>query len=62
MENTFGAFTIGVLVGIILTVVLTISALSTNKKSISSSKKITPEWKLVTDGKVVDTLYIYKQK
>lgn len=62
MENTFGAFMLGCLIGMILTVILTVSALSSSEKSITSTKKIIPEWKLTTDGKTVDTLFVYKQK
>jgi hypothetical protein len=29
-------------------------------QTITTDKKITPEWKLTTDGKVVDTIYYYR--
>ena len=61
-ENTFGAFMAGFLIGIVITVILSISAISSNKVEITADKKIVPEWRLTTDGKKIDTLYIYKQK
>lgn len=33
-----------------------------DKRSIKVKEKIVPEWELTTNGKVVDTLYIYKEK
>ena len=61
MENTFGAFMFGALAGISITIMFTISSLPGNK-TIITDKKIAPEWMLTTDGKKVDTLYIYTQK
>lgn len=37
-------------------------SLITNKHCIESKEIITPEIKLTTDGKTIDTLYIYKLK
>lgn len=62
MENTFGAFMVGVIIGILITILIAVFSLSSKQVQITTNQKIIPEWKLTTDGKVVDTLYIYKQK
>ena len=41
---------------------LTIATFSKHECEIVTKEKIEPEQVLTTDGKVVDTLYIYKQK
>ena len=61
MEEEFGAFMVGLLARIALAVVITISSLS-GERTITTDKKIVLEWELTTDGKKIDTLYIYKQK
>ena len=40
---------------------LTIATFSKHECEIITKERIEPEWKLVTDGKAVDTLYIYKE-
>jgi hypothetical protein len=52
---------IGWLLGI-LTVITIYLLVPSSQPSVTTDKKITPEWRLTTDGKVVDTLYIYKVK
>lgn len=53
-------FLAGFVVGMIACVVIAISSFS-GKTTIQSRKIIVPEKQLTTDGKTVDTLYIYKQ-
>ena len=61
-DKLVGGFIIGcafmAIVGMLLLAVVTNSD---EKIEIRSSKKIIPEWQLTTDGKKVDTVYIYKQ-
>jgi hypothetical protein len=49
---------IGWLFGI-LTACITF-VISSSQPTIKTDRKITPEWKLITDGKVVDTIYYYR--
>lgn len=44
-----------------LVLILTFGALLGDTE-IVTKERIEPEWRLVTDGKVVDTLFIYKEK
>lgn len=66
MSDTQGsvgeAFAMGVLIGAGLMIVITLASLSSNTPTITSTVRITPETQLTTDGKVVDTLYIYTEK
>lgn len=55
-------FLYGVLVGILIIICILLSTPSIGVETIISDKRITPEWKLTTDGKIVDTLYIYKNE
>jgi hypothetical protein len=50
----------GFLVGIFACLIIFFLTMS-GETTIQSSKPIIPEKKLTTDGKTVDTLYIYKQ-
>lgn len=61
-ETVGEAFAMGVLVGAGLMIVITLASLSSNTPTITSTVRITPETQLTTDGKVVDTLYIYTEK
>lgn len=62
-ENSDGGmFIVGFVFGFIICVVFTCMFLMSEPNVIQTKKKIVPEWELVTDGKVVDTLYIYKNK
>ena len=60
MEDSFGTFMFGWLIGMLTCLVVTICSLS-GETVIESNKIIIPEKKLTTDGKTIDTLYIYKQ-
>jgi hypothetical protein len=58
-----GDFIVGFVVGMMACIVMTLFTLSTLscETTIQSNKPIIPEKKLTTDGKTIDTLYIYKQ-
>ncbi len=56
----FNIFMGGFLVGMLACLMVTLWTMS-GETTIQSSKPIIPEKKLTTDGKTVDTLYIYKQ-
>jgi hypothetical protein len=56
----FGVFMFGWLIGMLTCLIVTISCMS-GETTIQSRKIIVPEKQLITDGKTVDTLYIYKQ-
>jgi hypothetical protein len=58
--SEFNIFMFGWLIGMLTCLVVTISCMS-GETVIQSNKIITPEKKLTTDGKTIDTLYIYKQ-
>ena len=70
--NTKNALIFLVLVLMLLCLLLTIGVVNQRginhelktklKEGVISNKKITPEIRLTTDGKTVDTLYIYKNK
>jgi hypothetical protein len=49
---------IGWLLGLTLFIIYLI--IPSSQLIIKTNKKITPEWKLTTDGKVVDTIYYYR--
>jgi len=63
-DNTpdFGTFMLGWFVGIITSVILFIAVNKDTPIEIYTNKRIQPEKKLTTDGKTVDTLFIYKQE
>lgn len=64
-ENRIKVFGLFMFMGGIIfsMVVLVIAAIfSPQENSLRTTEKINPEWQLVTDGKVVDTLWIYKIK
>lgn len=52
----------GFWVFIIILAVISIVYFCWSQRSLRTTEKINPEWQLVTDGKVVDTLWIYKIK
>lgn len=54
------SFILGFVVGMMACIVMTLFTLS-GETTIQSNKPIIPEKKLTTDGKTIDTLYIYKQ-
>ena len=59
-DGLIGVFTIGWFVGVVTCLIVTLWSLS-GETTIQSNKIIIPEKKLTTDGKTIDTLYIYKQ-
>jgi hypothetical protein len=63
-DNTpdFGTFMLGWFVGIITSVILFIAVNKDTPIEIHTNKRIQPEKRLTTDGKTVDTLFIYKQE
>jgi len=62
--NTFdvGTLFVGWFFGIITCVILFIMVNKDTPIEIHSNKRIQPEKRLTTDGKTVDTLFIYKQE
>ena len=54
-------FLLGYIIGFLVASV-TIIFIYEPRNSIQSTKPITPEKRLTTDGKTIDTLYIYKIK
>ena len=59
-EGLFGVFMVGWFVGMVTCLIVTLWSMS-GETTIQSNKPIIPEKKLTTDGKTIDTLYIYKQ-
>ena len=59
-SSDFDVFMFGWLCGMITAVIIAVWVYS-GETTIESKKIIIPEKKLTTDGKTVDTLYIYKQ-
>jgi hypothetical protein len=64
MSKVDANFGIGLLMGavimfIFLTVMITVVAIITPPEPLKSKKRITPDWVLETDGKKVDTVFIY---
>lgn len=63
-DKLVGGFFIGCafmfMLGLILSLIL--AAIPSPQPEIRTRKKITPEWVLTTDGKKIDTIYIYKEK
>jgi len=60
-DNTIGCFSMIILILFVM-LFCAFATFSEHECEIVTKEKIEPEWKLVTDGKAVDTLYIYKQK
>ena len=61
-DKLVGGFIIGcAFMAIVVILLFGLITNSDEKIVIRSSKKIIPEWQLTTDGKKVDTVYIYKQ-
>ena len=59
-DNTIGCFSIIILV-LFVALFLAFATFSEHECEIVTKEKIEPEHRLVTDGKVVDTLFIYKE-
>jgi hypothetical protein len=62
MDKIFATFFIGFWVGMLTLLIIFLTISSDNPTEIHSDKRIQPEKKLTTDGKTVDTLFIYKQE
>jgi len=60
-DSVIGCFGMIILI-LCVALFLIVATFSEHKCETVTKEKIEPEWKLVTDGKAVDTLYIYKQK
>ena len=62
-DNTpyFETFMLGWFVGIMTFVILFIAVNKDTPIEIHTNKRIQPEKRLTTDGKTIDTIYIYKQ-
>lgn len=58
-SSEYSIFTFGWFIGIVTSVLVFLW--SSGETTIQSRKIIIPEKQLITDGKTVDTLYIYKQ-
>lgn len=56
--NELTRFLLGILVGMLIVVVIAASS----EHNVKSLTPIKPEIMLTTDGKTVDTMYIYKQR
>lgn len=60
-ETVGGEFIVGLIVGVLIMLIVTVAILQGANRIVSSTKLI-PETQLTTDGKVIDTLYIYTEK
>jgi hypothetical protein len=61
-DKLAGVFMVGWFVGMVTFLILFLMATSeTPPPEIHTNKRLQPEKKLTTDGKTVDTLFIYKQ-
>lgn len=61
-NDGFGMFLTGFFSGSLTCVVFTLVFLFNSVPTIQTYEKIQPEKRLITDGKTVDTLFIYKQE
>lgn len=62
-RKSVGLWVILVVVGALMLLILFEIINSTfPPKELNTKEKITPEWKLITDGKSVDTVWVYKIK
>jgi hypothetical protein len=57
-----GVFMVGWFIGMLTFLVVFVAVCSDKSTEIHSDKRIQPEKRLTTDGKTVDTLFIYKQE
>ena len=60
-DGLIGAFMVGWFIGMLTFLIMLIIFDSNNPTEIHSDKILQPEKRLTTDGKTIDTLYIYKQ-
>jgi cytosine/uracil/thiamine/allantoin permease len=61
-DGLIGVFMVGWFIGMITFFIMFLVVCSDNPTEIHSDKRIQPEKRLTTDGKTVDTLFIYKQE
>jgi len=61
-NDGFGMFLVGFFSGFLACVVFTLVFLHNMTPTIQTYERIQPEKRLTTDGKTVDTLFIYKQE
>lgn len=60
-DGLIGVFMVGWFIGMLTFLIMLIIVDSNNPTEIHSDKILQPEKRLTTDGKTIDTLYIYKQ-
>ena len=60
-DGLIGVFMVGWFIGMLTFLIMLIIVNSNNPTEIHSDKILQPEKRLTTDGKTIDTLYIYKQ-
>lgn len=61
VDGLIGVFMLGWFIGMFTFLIMLIIVDSNNPIEIHSDKILQPEKRLTTDGKTIDTLYIYKQ-
>jgi|LakMenEpi03Aug12_release.lakeMendotaPanAssembly.Ray.scaffolds.fasta_scaffold170408_2 hypothetical protein len=61
IDKLAGVFMVGFWIGMLTFFMVFLMLCSDKPTEIQSNKIIQPEKRLTTDGKTVDTLYIYKQ-
>lgn len=61
-NDGFGMFLTGIFVGFLMCVIGTVVFYMREPITIQTYERIQPEKQLTTDGKTVDTLFIYKQE
>ena len=57
-----GVFIVGFWIGMLTFLIMFLVVTSDTLTEIHSNKRIQPEKRLTTDGKTIDTLFIYKQE
>ena len=60
-DGLIGVFMVGWFVGMLTFLIMFLVVTSDTPTEIHSDKRIQPEKRLTTDGKTIDTLFIYKQ-
>jgi hypothetical protein len=61
-DKLVGVFIVGFWIGMLTFFIMFLMLCSDKPTEIQSNKRIQPEKRLTTDGKTVDTLFIYKQE
>jgi len=62
IDGLIGVFMVGWFIGMATFLIIFLVVCSDKPTEIHSDKRIQPEKRLTTDGKTVDTLFIYKQE